>query len=93
MFTRILTPSATAAALLLGAVSQNAAAAMDEIVVNGAEVLAQVQARQQMFRSEMAENKRSIDEWIKATLHDGVKPAGVPNVNLASTVQEEPVRG
>jgi len=92
MFTRILTPSATAAALLLGAVSQNAAA-MDEIVVNGAEVLAMIQARQEMFHSEMAENKRFVDEWIKATLHDGMKATGAPKVNLASTVQEEPVRG
>lgn len=92
MFTRILTPSAMAAALLLGAVSHNAAA-MDEIVVDGAEVLAMLEAREEMFRAEMADNKRSIDEWVKATLKGVVKPKAVPKVNLASNVQEEAARG
>ena len=94
MFTRLLTPSATAAtALLLGSVSHIAAAIDDEIVVNGADVLAYVEARQEMFRIEMSQNKRSVDEWIKATLQDGTKPIAVPKVELASYVQEESVRG
>lgn len=92
MFTRMLTPSATLAALLLGTVSHNAAA-MDEIVVNGAEVLALLDVREQVFRSEMEENKRSVDEWIKATLQNGVKPTDIPKVNVASAVQKESVRG
>lgn len=93
MFTRLLTPSATAAALLLGTVSHIAAAMDEEIVVNGAEVLASIEARQEMFRTEMSQNKHSVDEWIKATLQDGTKPIAVPQVELASNVQEEPVRG
>src|SRR5690606_41554063 len=92
MFTRMLTPSATLAALLLGTVSHNAAA-MDEIVVNGAEVLALLDVREQVFRSEMEENKRSVDEWIKATLQNGVNPTDIPKVNVASAVQKESVLG
>jgi hypothetical protein len=90
MFTRTLTPSATAAALLLGVFSQQAAAT-EEIVVYGAETIAQIEARQAMFHSELAEYKRSVNEWIRATLQDGVRPAVVPRLKLASS--DEIVRG
>ena len=92
MFTRILTPGATAAAaaLLLGTVS-NQAAATEEIVVYGTEVLAQIEARDAMFRSEMDEYIRSLNERIKATLLESVKSRAAPKLQLASV--EEPVRG
>ena len=87
MFTRILTPSA---ALLLGAFSQQAAAT-EEIVVYGTEVVAQIEAREAMFRSEMDEYIRSLNERIKATLQESVKEQAAPKLELASV--EEPVRG
>ena len=90
MFTRILTPSATAAALLLGVFSHQAAAT-EEIVVYGTEVVAQIEARKAMFRSEMDEYIRSLNERIKATLRESVKEQAAPKLELASA--EEPVRG
>jgi len=90
MFTRILTPSAMAAALLLGAFSQKAAAT-EEIVVYGTEVVAQIQARDAMFRSEMDEYIRTVSERIKATLQESVKSQAVPKLEVASS--EEPIRG
>jgi hypothetical protein len=90
MFTRMLAPSATATALLLGVLSQQAAAT-EEIVVYGTEVVAQIEARQAMFRSEMDEYIRSLNERIKATLQESVKDQTVPKLEVAST--EEPVRG
>ncbi len=91
MFTRILAPGATAAvAALLGSVSQQAAAT-EEIVVYGTEVLAQLEAREAMFRSEMDEYIRSLNEQIKATLLESVKSRAAPKLELASI--EEPVRG
>ena len=87
MFTRILTPSA---ALLLGAFSQQVAAT-EEIVVYGDEVVAQIEARNAMFRSELDEYIRTVNEQIKATLRESVKNAVVPKLEVASS--EEPVRG
>ncbi len=87
MFTRILTPSA---ALLLGAFSQQAAAT-EEIVVYGAEVVAQIEARDAMFRSEMDEYIRTVNEQIKATLRESVKTQAAPKLEVAST--EESIRG
>lgn len=91
MFTRILTPGATAAALLLGAFSQEAAAT-EEIIVYGTEVVAQIEAREAMFRSEMDEYVRSVSEQIKATLQESVKSQAAPKLEVATT-SEEPARG
>ena len=90
MFTRILTPSAIAAALLLGAFSQKAAAT-EEIVVYGTDVVARIEARQAMFRTEMDEYIRSLNERIKATLQEDVRIRAIPKLEVASS--EEPVRG
>ncbi len=91
MFTRILTP--TAAALLLGVFSQSAAATeeMYEIIVYGSDVVARMEARDALFRSEMNEYIQSVTERIRATLQEGVKIEMVPKLELASS--EEPVRG
>jgi hypothetical protein len=90
MFTRILTPGAIAAVLLLGAFSQQAAAT-EEIVVYGTDVVARIEAREAMFRTEMDEYIRSLNERIKATLHETVKSQSFPKVEVASSKQ--PVRG
>lgn len=95
MITRILTPSATAAALLLGVFSQQAAAT-EEIVVYGTEAVAQIEARYAMFRSEMDEYRRSVNEHVKDTLQRGVTPPAVPKLQVASSEEpssEEPIRG
>jgi hypothetical protein len=90
MFTRILTPGAFSAALLLGVFSQQAAAT-EEIVVNGTDVAARIEARHAMFQTEMDEYIRSLNERIKATLQETVKIQALPKMEVASS--KVPVRG
>jgi hypothetical protein len=89
MLTRMLiTPSlASSAAVLLGLFSQPSAAT-EEILVLGADM---TEARQTLFRSEIDEYVRSLNEQIKGTLDKDLQRVSAPKLLLAES--ETPTRG
>ena len=91
MLTRkLIIPGSSAAALLLGLFSHQAAAT-EEIVVYGAEAVALAQAREALFRSQLDQYVQSLNEQIEATLHDDLKRVNAPKLELASS--EDSIRG
>lgn len=89
MATRIPTILSLSTALLAGWIGQTASA-NEEIVVDGTEAVARIEAQREMFRAELDEYMRSLEEAIKARLEDAVKPAA-PKLEVA--ISENPIRG
>jgi hypothetical protein len=76
-------PKASIAVVLLAGILGQAAAATEELVVNGAEVAAQAQEGEESFREDMKEYVQSLNHDLKATLDKEFKRIEAPRLTLA----------
>jgi hypothetical protein len=84
MLTRMPTqPKASIAVVLLAGILGQAAAATEELVVNGAEVAARAKEGEALFRSDMKEYVRSLNHDLKAKLDKEFKRIEAPRLTLA----------
>jgi methionine-rich copper-binding protein CopC len=87
---RINVKAGLAAGVLLGLLSQQAAA-HDEVVVYGAEAAARARATEALFEAQMHEYVQRLGVQLKASMEEGLKVAPKPRLRLAAS--ELPTRG